>query len=80
MANMKLKSIHCVVLGNVVYVHSPILGILWNTLLSLTIPIKCDVLHVLHDGMGYPGAGGWETVVGYQIVGGGDGSKGVAVK
>ena len=30
--------------------------------------------------MGYPGAGGWETVVGYQIVGGGDGSKGVAVK
>ena len=29
---------------------------------------------------GYPGVGGWETVVGYQIVGGGDGSKGVAVK
>ena len=32
------------------------------------------------DGVGYPGAGWWETVVGCQIVGGGDGSKGVAVK
>ena len=52
MANMKLKSVHCAVLGNVVYVHSPILGILWKTLLSLTTPIKCDVLHVLHDGIG----------------------------
>ena len=52
MANMKLKSVHCAVLGNVVYVHSPILGILWKTLLSLTIHIKCDVLHVLHDGIG----------------------------
>ena len=30
--------------------------------------------------MGYPGAEGWETAVGYQMVGGGDGSKGVAVK
>ena len=49
---MKLKSVHCAVLGNVVYVCSPILGILWKTLLSLTIPIKCDVLHVLHDGIG----------------------------
>ena len=49
---MKLKSAYCAVLGNVVYVHSPILGILWKTLLSLTIPIKCDVLHVLHDGIG----------------------------
>ena len=49
---MKLKSVHCAVLGNAVYVCSPILGILWKTLLSLTIPIKCDVLHVLHDGIG----------------------------
>ena len=30
------------------------------------------------NGMGYPGAGGWETIiVGYQIVGG---SKGIAIK
>ena len=49
---MNLRSVHCAVLGNVVYVHSPILGILWKTLLSLTIHIKCDVLHVLHDGIG----------------------------
>jgi hypothetical protein len=32
------------------------------------------------DGLGYPGAGGWETVVEYQIVGDGDGSKGIAIK
>ena len=25
---------------------------LWQALLSLTIPIKFDVLHVLHDGIG----------------------------
>ena len=52
MANMKLKSAHCAVLGNVVYVHSPILRILWQALFGLTIPIKFDVLHVLHDGIG----------------------------
>ena len=52
MANMKQKSAHCAVLGNVVYVHPPILRILWQALLSLTIPIKYDVLHVLHDGIG----------------------------
>ena len=46
------KSAHCAVLGNVVYVHSPILRILWQAHLSLTIPIKCDVLHALHDGIG----------------------------
>ena len=49
---MKLKFAHCAVLGNVVYVRSPILRILWQALLSLTIPIKCDVLHALHDGIG----------------------------
>ena len=52
MANMKLQSAHCAVLGNVVYVHSPILGILWQALLGLPIPIKCDVLHALHDCIG----------------------------
>ena len=52
MAIMKLKFAHCAVLGNVVYVCSPILRILWQALLSLTIPIKCDVLHALHDGIG----------------------------
>jgi hypothetical protein len=52
MANMKLKFAHCTVLGNVVYVRSQILGILWQDLLSLTIPIECDVLHALHDGIG----------------------------
>ena len=52
MANMKLKSAHCAVLGDVLYVRSPILRILWQALLSFTIPIKCDVLHVLHDGIG----------------------------
>ena len=52
MANMKLKSVHCAVLGDVLYVRSPILEILWKTLLSLTIPIKCDVLHVFYDGIG----------------------------
>ena len=52
MANIKLKSAHCAVLGNVVYVCFPILGILWQALLSLTIPIKFDVLHALHDGIG----------------------------
>ena len=49
---MKLKSAHCTVLGNVVYVHSPILRILWQALLSLTILIKYDVLNALHDGIG----------------------------
>ena len=49
---MKLKSAHCAVWGNVVYVHSPILRILLQVFLSLTIPIKCDVLHALHDGIG----------------------------
>ena len=49
---MKQKSAHCAVWGNVVYVHSPILKILWQALLSLTIPIKYDVLHTLHDGIG----------------------------
>ena len=52
MAIMKLKFAHCAVLGNVVYVCSPILRILWQALFSLTIPIKCDVLHALHDGIG----------------------------
>jgi len=52
MADMKLKSALCAVLGNVVYVRSPILGILRQTLLNLTIPIKCDVLHALQDGIG----------------------------
>ena len=42
----------CAVFGNVVYVHSAILGILWQALLSLTISIKFDVLHTLHDGIG----------------------------
>ena len=46
------KSAHCEVLDNVVYVCSQILRILWQALLSLTIPIKCDVLHALHDGIG----------------------------
>ena len=32
------------------------------------------------DGMGYPGAGKLETVIGYQIVGDGYGSKGLAIK
>jgi hypothetical protein len=52
MANIKPKSAHCAVLSNVVYVRSPILGILWQALLTLTIPIKCDVLHALYDGIG----------------------------
>ena len=52
LAIMKLKFAHCAVLGNVVYVCSPILRILWQAFLSLTIPIKCDVLHALHDGIG----------------------------
>jgi hypothetical protein len=52
MANMKLKFAHCAVLGNVVYVRSPILGIFWQALLNFTIPIKYDVLHALHDGIG----------------------------
>ena len=52
MANMKQKSAHCAVLGNVVYMRSPILRILWQALLSLTTPIKYDVLHALHDGIG----------------------------
>ena len=52
MANLKLKSADWAVLGNVVYVRSPILGILWQTLLILTIPIKCDALHALCDGIG----------------------------
>jgi hypothetical protein len=52
MANMKLKSAHCAVFSNVVYLCSPILGILWQALLSLTIPIESDVLHALHDGIG----------------------------
>ena len=52
MANIKLKSAHCAVSGNVVYVRFPILKILWQAILSLTIPIKCDVLHALHDGIG----------------------------
>ena len=46
------KSAHCAVLDNVVYVCSPILRILWQALLSLTIPIKYDVLHALHNGIG----------------------------
>ena len=50
--NMKQKSAHCVVLGNVVYVRSPILKILGQALLSLTIPIKYDVLHALYDDIG----------------------------
>ena len=52
MANMKQKSAHCAVSGNVVDVHSLILRILWQALLSLTIPIKYDVLHALHDDIG----------------------------
>ena len=48
---MKLKSAHCAVSGNVLYVHSPILRILWQALLRLDIPIECDVLHSLHDGI-----------------------------
>jgi hypothetical protein len=52
MANMKPKSAHCVVLGNAVYVCALILTILRQTLLSLSIPIKYDVLNVLHDGIG----------------------------
>ena len=52
MANMKLNFAHCAVLGNVVYVRSPILRILWQALLSLTKHIKCDVLHALHDIIG----------------------------
>ena len=52
MANMRLKSAHCEDSGNVLYVHFPILIILWQALLRLTIPIKCDVLHALHDGIG----------------------------
>ena len=43
----------CSILTSVMYVHSPILGILRKTLLILTIPIKCDVLNVLHDGTGH---------------------------
>ena len=38
--NMKLKSAHCAVSGNVLYVHSPILRILWQALVRLTIPIN----------------------------------------
>ena len=52
MANMKPKSAHYAVLGDVLYVRSPILRILWQGLLSLAIPIKCDVLHALHNGIG----------------------------
>ena len=52
MANMRLKSAHCAVSGNVLYVHFPILRILWQALLRLTIPIKCDVLHLLCNGIG----------------------------
>ena len=47
-----VKSAHCAVSGNVLYVHSPILRILWQALLRLTIPIKCDVLHSMHDDIG----------------------------
>ena len=36
----------------VMYVHSLILEILRQTLLILTIPIKCDVSDALHDGAG----------------------------
>ena len=50
---MKLKSPHCTVLSNVAYVHSPILRILRQTLLRLAIPIRCDVLNVLHNGIGH---------------------------
>ena len=49
---MRLKSAHCAVSGNVLYVHSPILRMLWQALLRLTIPIKLDVLHLLCDGIG----------------------------
>ena len=59
MVNMKLKSAYCAVLGNVVYVRSPILGLLWQTLLILTIPIKYDVLHALHDSTGHAIMGKW---------------------
>jgi hypothetical protein len=52
MANMRLKSAHCAVSGNVLYVHFPILRILWKTLLRITIAIKYDVLHLMHDGIG----------------------------
>ena len=52
MANIKLKSAHCAVSGNVLYVHSPILRLLWQALFRLTIPIKCDALHLLCDGIG----------------------------
>jgi hypothetical protein len=52
MSNIVLKSAHCAVLDNVLYVHSPILRILWQALLRHTIPIKSDVLHALHDGIG----------------------------
>jgi predicted membrane protein len=52
MASMNLKSAHCTVLENVMYVCSLILRILRQTLLGLTIPIKYDVLNVLHDGIG----------------------------
>ena len=34
------------------YVRSPIVRILWQALLSLSILIKCDVLHALHNGIG----------------------------
>ena len=43
----------CSILTTVMYVHSPIVGILRQTLLILTIPIKYDVLNVLHDGTGH---------------------------
>ena len=52
MAKMKPKSAHCAVFSNVVYVYSPILRILWQAPLSLTIPTECEVLHALHDGVG----------------------------
>ena len=51
MSNIVLKSAHCAVLSNVVYVSSPIFRILCEAPLSLTIPIESDVLHALHDGI-----------------------------
>ena len=46
-----LNAAGCAVFGNVVYVCSSILMILWKSVLRLTIHIKCDVLHALDDGI-----------------------------
>ena len=43
----------CCFLSTIMYVHMNTWNSKVNSLI-LTIPIKCDVLHALHDSTGYP--------------------------